>query len=510
MRRRLTRLHCIMHQTGTFLELLALLLLLPLFFWIFVRLSNYNSPESWTTFFAFMVPAVISLVVGIILRFSFKNTGLDLTSSMLLCTVAWLAASALGAIPFCIALDAEYIDGYFEAMSGFSTTGITVLSGLDTMPHSILFWRSLTQWLGGIGILSFFLLATVGTEGAHYMAGAEAHKISSGRPAPGMFSTLKIITGIYVLFTAIAAVSFRLVGMSLFDAVCHALTSISTSGFSTHDASIAFFRNEVEHYRLMEYLVMFFMILGGINFLVHFRVLTGNFKALWDNIEIRYWWRLILAFTGFIMIEHLWKSGLLKGIFTSDFRLTFDTMEHVFRTSSFQVIAMLTTTGYGTESLNSDFFPAGSRQLFLVMMVIGGCVGSTSGGFKVLRIAILYRLMKRELFRIRNSSKAISSLIIDKKPISDDEIHRVSGLFFIWIVFIVIGAGVTALLSSHGPWESLSGMFSVVCNIGPCYISGAEMAELNSFVKITYIIGMLAGRLEIIPVLLLFSRQSWK
>ena len=189
MTQRFTRLHCIMYLTGMFLELLALVLLLPLLFWALTRFTDYNSPESWRTFLAFIIPAVASLVVGLFMRLHFKNTGLDLTSSMLLCTVAWLAASALGAIPFCIAIDASYIDAYFEAMSGFTTTGITVFSGLDDMPHSILFWRSLTQWLGGIGILSFFLLAALGTEGTHYMAGAEAHKISSGRPAPGMFST---------------------------------------------------------------------------------------------------------------------------------------------------------------------------------------------------------------------------------------------------------------------------------------------------------------------------------
>ncbi|MHC4291137.1 MAG: TrkH family potassium uptake protein [Planctomycetota bacterium] len=510
MRQGFTRLHCIMHLTGTFLELLALLLLLPLLFWGLTRFTDYNSPESWRTFLAFIIPAAASLGLGLFMRSYFKNTGLDLTSSMLLCTVAWLVASALGAIPFCIAIDASYIDAYFEAMSGFTTTGITVFSGLDDMPHSILFWRSLTQWLGGIGILSFFLLAALGTEGAHYMAGAEAHKISSGRPAPGMFSTLKILWGVYTLFTVAAGVSYALAGMSIFDSVCHALTTLSTGGFSPHDASIAFYRDGFAHYKLIEYLVTFFMMLGGINFLVHFRVLTGDFKALWDNIEVRYWWRMILGFTGFIIIEHLWKTGALKQLFTSGTGVTLSDMEHIFRTTIFQVIGVLTTTGFGTEDIGSDFFPAVTRQLFLVMMVIGGCVGSTGGGFKVLRIAILNKLMKRELFRIRNSSKTISPLVIDHKPVSDDEIHRVGGLFFIWIVFLIVGGAITALFSSHGPWESLSGMFSAVGNIGPCYMSVNEMIEIDPVVKITYIIGMLAGRLEIIPVLLLFSRKSWK
>jgi len=510
MQRRLARLHCIMHLTGTFLLLLAGLLLMPLIFWILARMTDYDSPESWQTFIAFVIPASASLVLGLFMRSYFKNTGLDLTSSMLLCTVAWLGASALGAIPFCIAINASYVDAYFEAMSGFTTTGITVFSGLDAMPHSILFWRSLTQWLGGLGILSFFLVVAFGSKGAHYMAGAEAHKISSGRPVPGMFGTLRILWGIYILFTVAAAASYVLAGMNIFDAICHALTTLSTGGFSPHDASIAFYREGGYHYRLIEYLVTFFMMLGGINFLVHFRILTGDFKALWDNVEVRYWWRMILAFTGFIMIEHLWKTGALAHIFTAGFNLTLGDMEHIFRTTIFQVIGVLTTTGFGTEDIGSDFFPAVTRQLFLVMMFIGGCVGSTGGGFKVLRIAILSKLMKRELFKIRNSSNTVSPLIIDSKPVSNDEAHRVGALFFAWVIFLIIGGAITALFSSHGPWESLSGMFSAVGNIGPCYISVADMIEIHPFVKIIYIIGMLAGRLEIIPVLLLFSCRSWK
>jgi len=147
--------------------------------------------------------------------------------------------------------------------------------------------------------------------------------------------------------------------------------------------------------------------------------------------------------------------------------------------------------------------------LFLVMMVIGGCVGSTGGGFKVLRIAILNRLMLRELFKIRVSGRASSGLIIDKKRVPEDEIQRVAALFFTWIALLVVGGGITALFSKHGAYESISGMFSALGNIGPCYISVQEMIEISPVVKLTYIVGMLAGRLEILPVLLLFSRKAW-
>ncbi|MHC4526406.1 MAG: potassium transporter TrkG, partial [Planctomycetota bacterium] len=191
-----------------------------------------------------------------------------------------------GAIPFVIALPVSYLDAYFEAMSGFTTTGITVFAGLDAMPQSILFWRSFTQWLGGVGILSFFLLITYGTSGAHQIFGAESHKISSGRPTPGLFGTLKILWSIYALFTVLAASAYALEKMPVFDAICHSLTTLSTGGFSPHDASIEYYRiNGHANYRLIEYTAAFFMMLGGINFLVHYRLLTGNVKALWDNLE---------------------------------------------------------------------------------------------------------------------------------------------------------------------------------------------------------------------------------
>ncbi|MHC4759152.1 MAG: potassium transporter TrkG, partial [Planctomycetota bacterium] len=181
-----------------------------------------------------------------------------------------------------------------------------------------------------------------------------------------------------------------------------------------------------------------------------------------------------------------------------------------FRNTIFQVIAILTTTGFGTEDIGSDFFGALSRQLFLIMMVIGGCVGSTGGGFKVLRVAILNKLIRRELFKLRVPSRASTPLVIDQAILADDESHRIAGLFFVWIVLIAIGGCITALFSRLGALESVSGMFSAIGNIGPCYISIPDMIKIHPVVKITYIFGMLAGRLEIIPVLLLFSRKAWR
>ncbi|MHC4425309.1 MAG: TrkH family potassium uptake protein [Planctomycetota bacterium] len=508
MRNGFRRVNCIFHFVGGLLEILGLILLFPL---IVVLIYWGQMGDGWRSATAFAITALISFSLGMVLRNKFKAEKLDTTASMLMCAVGWLLVSAMGALPFVIAIGSNCLDAYFEAMSGFTTTGITVLSGLDNMPKSILFWRALTQWLGGIGILSFFLMTISQAGGAHHIFGAESHKISSSRPAPGLFNTLRILWVIYAMFTISAAVILAIEKMPVFDAICHALTTLSTGGFSPHDQSIEFYRSTNHpNYRLIEYTLIFFMMLGGINFLVHYRVMTRDLKALWDNVEIRYWWRLVAAFTAVIVIDHLRKTGALGALFTHGKAISLDEFERSFRLSLFQVMSILTTTGFGTQDIGSDFFGATSRQLFLAMMVIGGCVGSTSGGFKVLRVVILNRLMFRELFKLRTSGKASAGLVIDKKIAPEDEVHRVAALFFTWMVLLLLGGAITALLSNQGALQSVSGMFSAVGNIGPCYISADAMRNIHPVVKLTYIFGMLAGRLEILPVLLLFSRKAWK
>ncbi len=501
MRNRFARLEAVLHYTGCLLQLLGVVVVLPL---PIVAIYWRHPGEGWNTAAAFLMPALVSATVGGVMRRAFRSRELDTTGGMLLCALGWLAASAVGALPFVAGLGSSYLDGYFEAMSGFTTTGITVFSGLDAMPRSVLFWRALTQWLGGVGILSFFLAIVFRGSGAHHIFGAESHKISSGRPAPGLFHTLKILWGIYALFTAVIAGALCLEGMSLFDSVCHSFTALSTGGFSPHDASIGWYAaNGVGSPRLIEYTLVLGMMLGGVNFLVHYRVLTGSFRALWDNLEIRWWWGLLAAFTGLVVfgVWHGASPAVRAG----------EGFEGVFRHGLFQVMSILTTTGFATRDIaDGDYFPALARQLFLVMMVIGGCVGSTGGGIKVQRVAMLARSVGRELFKLRVPRRASSGLVIDGRRVPESEIDRVAALFFAWVALLVVGGAITALFSGLGAVESASGMFSALGNIGPCYITGPEMVAIHPVVKTTYIVGMLAGRLEILPVLLLFSRKAWR
>jgi trk system potassium uptake protein TrkH len=505
MRNRYNTLQIVFNLIGSLLIVFSIFFLLP----VIVAVLSGEVQNSSLTVIAFIVPSSLCMAFGILCRTLLRPGSPTSLQAMLICGLAWIVFSAFGALPFIIALDVPILDGFFEAMSGFTTTGITMFSGLDAMPRSILFWRSLTQWIGGLGILTFFLAVTYRGGGAHALFGAESHKIGMERPVPGLANTLKILWLIYTGFTAAIILLLMLAGMSFFDSVCHSFTALSTGGFSPHDASIAYYQSSgYPYFRAIEYILVLGMLLGGMNFLVHYRVFRRDLKALFDTTEMRYWWSFIACFFVIIAIE---RSVEIAPVTLSSVHGGFwQQIETTARAVIFQVVAIITTTGFSTQDIGSPFFGHVARQLFLVMMVIGGCVGSTGGGLKVFRIAILTKLIRRELYRLRVPRRALSDIIIDGKLLDVNEVYRVGSLFFAWIVLLIVGGVMTALLSSYGPLESASGMFSALGNIGPCYIPVNDMASLNPVIKIIYILGMLAGRLEILPVLLLFSMRAWR
>ena len=450
----------------------------------------------WT----FVAPAVLSFVLGFVLKRDVAFPRLSTRQAMMLCALGWVVISALGAIPFSLGLKGvHYLDAFFESVSGFTTTGITMLTGLDVMPKSVLLWRSVIQWLGGLGILTFFLaiMATRGAADALYSA--ETHKIFSKRPAPGLFNTLRILWGIYLGYTVIAALLFYFEGMSRFDAVCHAMTALSTGGYSPHDASIDYYRLAgFQHYRAIEYTVTFMMFLGGVNFFIHYRVLTGGLRALWDNLEMRLWWGMLLGATACVMFSRFLANG-------------FQGVESTFRYAVFQVVSLATTTGFGTKDIGTSYFAPLAKQVFMLLMVVGGCVGSTGGGVKVLRIGVLMKMVGRQLRHVMHGSHAVTPVMVDGEVLETEELRRVSALFFAWMALLAIGSGATALFAPDlDAFQAASGMFSALGNIGPCYISVDAMTQLHPVVKVTYIVGMLAGRLEILPILLLFRSRAWR
>ena len=486
--------HTVFNLLGSLIMIQGILLLLPL-----VLVFLYHEG---TLLYAFLLPSLLSIVVGFLLIKLTKPRKVGRIQGMLICGMAWIVLSLFGCIPFIMGAKASFLDAYFETVSGITTTGITIFTNIEIIPRSVLFWRSLIQWLGGLGILTFFLAITFRSTTTHFqLFSAESHKIDSTRPTPSIFKTAIILWILYLLFTLCEVVVLKFLGLSIFDAVCHSLTTLSTGGFSTYDASIDYFRRAgYEHYRAIEYVVVFFMFLGGVNFLLHYKILSGRFRDVNNNTELRYFVVIIFSASLLILLDHYRRFPGYSLV----------ELEHSFRNAIFTVVSLITTTGYGTRDISDSFFPAMSKQIFLILMLIGGCVGSTGGGVKVLRIAILFKAFKGQIVKLRLPRRALSEVVIDRQIVPDFEIKRITGLFCGWLFLIMIGGFITAFLTNLGGWASFSGMFSAVGNIGPCYISVEKMSQLPATVKITYIFGMLAGRLELLPVLLIFSPRAWR
>jgi len=451
----------------------------------------------------FVYSALITFAFAYLIRFLTKNhlSKMDLPTAMLLTSVSWLLLSVFGALPFMFGLDKGFIDALFESVSGFTTTGITVFQGLDTYPASIIFWRSMIQWLGGLGILTFFLFITTSSEGNLWqLFGAEGHKINSSRPFPNVYNTIKVFWAIYAGFTLLETLILWMLGLNFFEAFTHSLTTLSTGGFSNHDASIAYYQQAgYANYKAIEYVITLFMLMGGINFFVHYKWIKEDRLYWWKDIETKTYFKVILSFTLITIV------GVMLANQTININL-----EETFRKTIFQIVSVITTTGFGTEDIGSTFFPTITKQIFIVLMITGGCVGSTSGGIKLMRVVILNKLIKREVTKIRLPQKSVLPVTVNKNIIGQEELMRVSGLIFGWIILIAIGAGITALFSDLDAFQSFSGMASAVGNIGPFYFSVSKMISLSPIIKITYIVGMLAGRLELLPIYILLTLKSWR
>lgn len=487
-------LSTILNVLGALTLVMGGLLLLPIFFSLAIK--EYHVIDS------FLLSSVISLAVGSILRFSFKHYRVNFKESMLICGTAWILLCIFAALPFLFETEKNFLDCYFETVSGFTTTGITIFTNIEALPKTIILWRSFTQWLGGLGIITFFLAisANSGTGFSHLLS-AESHKIDSARLTPSVNKTAAILWGVYTGLSVIQIVILKLLGMTFFDAVNHTMTALSTGGFSPYDSSINYYYlNGYKNYKAIEYVLTYFMFLGGMNFVLHYKFFKREFNELFGNREFQIYTLIVVITTGLILLN-LYRLTSGNEIFP---------METAFRKTIFTVVSIITTTGFGTEDINSGYFPAIAMQIFLVLMVIGGCIGSTAGGIKVQRGIILNRLFWRQIKRLRMPEGALSYVKYQGELVSINELQRISGLFAGWLLFLGFGGFITAFFTDLNGWQAFSGMFSAMGNIGPCYFSVDTMAHLPAVVKITYIFGMLAGRLEILPVLLIFSRKAWK
>jgi trk system potassium uptake protein TrkH len=493
MRNRLAYLKPVLQYLAALCWVFGFVLLLPaLFHTPLVYLGAGGCPVS-----AFLLPTALAWTVGGVFRGGWHLERLDSSRAMLVCALGWVLLSALGALPFVIGLRMPFTDAFFESVSGFTTTGFTLFSDPSALPPPLLFWRSLMQWLGGLGILTFFLGITFASGAAPHLSTAESQQLAGRRPVPSLFGTLRIMWGIYTVLTLVWVGLLAVLGLPLFEAVLHGMTTIATGGFSSHGTSIAHFSGpEYAHPRAIQYVIITGMLLGGTSFVVHYRLLCGQVRALWDTLEVRLYALFLVAFTGVLMLDHLLHAGPDSG-------------ETLFRTSLFHVTSLLTSAGFTTHELGSGYFPVASRYVFLVLMVVGGCSGSTSGGFKLIRIGTLWRMVGREVRRLIHGRSVVSLVVVDGRKVEDEDVSRTAALFFAWLVLIAAGAVLLALRADLEPMAALSAMVSAVGNMGPSTMPFDALIELGTGPRFCLILGMLAGRLEVLPRLLLLNRRAW-
>ncbi|MDR8391139.1 TrkH family potassium uptake protein [Aliifodinibius sp. S!AR15-10] len=457
-----------------------------------------------TTWHSFLYSASIAFAVGGALYYFFKpENELRIREGFLVVSLTWLFLSLVGALPFVISgIIPSYTDAVFETMSGLTTTGATILGGttsdgfhnpqIEAIPRSMLFWRSLAHWLGGMGIivLSIAILPLLGIGGMQLFQ-AESPGPTTDKLTPRVQETAKLLWVVYVAFTA---VEFLLLwihpSMDWFDSLNHAFATLATGGFSTKNASIAAFDSVY-----IDLVITLFMFLAGINFALHFRLLKGDTDSFLDNREVRFYSLVVLGGTLLVSLSLFLFNSYSVG--------------EALRYGSFQVVSIVTTTGFGTSDYEL-WYPLGAFALFLLFFT-GGCAGSTGGGIKMIRWLIIIRNTFREIKQIIHPKAILPIRIGDK--IVDHNIQRTVLSFFIFYI-LIFGIG-TLIITAFG-YDLLSATgASIAClgNIGPGW---GDFGPTDNFAHVPYlgkwllIMLMMVGRLEVFTVLLIFTPTFWK
>jgi len=451
----------------------------------------YREPD----FLPLAISVVITLLGGYLIEricFRAKDDEIRHREAFAIVSLGWIVVAFFGTIPFLLAgTFSSFIDAYFETMSGFTTTGATVLTNIESQPHGILFWRNFTQWLGGMGIivLGIAILPKLAVGGRQLLA-AESPGPSLEILKPRITETAKIMWGIYLLFSLSEVILLKLAGLTLFDSFIHMFSTMSTGGFSSHTSSIGFFDRA-----RVETIITIFMFLAGGNFALYYYLLKGNPKALFKDSEFRFYGFVMI--TAIILVTfNLW-GGTYESIWSS------------FRHAVFQVVSINTTTGFATQDFN--LWPPLSRGILLLLMFVGGCAGSTAGAMKNIRILILLKKGYQELLRLAHP-RAVIPVRLGGRPVEERVIAGITGFFILYILLFVISSLILMKLGIDMV-SSVTATAATIGNIGPGLgLVGASQnyAFLPPVAKVTLCLNMLLGRLEIYTVLVLLLPSTWR
>lgn len=436
-----------------------------------------------------------SIVVFIIVRYfsgGIDKENLSTRDGFLFVTLSWVMASLLGALPFYLSgAIPSFADAYFETMSGFTTTGASILTEIELLPRSLLFWRSLTHWLGGMGIvvLTVAILPALGIGGLQ-LINAESPGPTVDKLTPRISETAKILWLIYLGLTVAETLLLLMGGMNLFDSLTHTFGTVATGGYSTKNTGVAYFNSAY-----FDAVITVFMILAGINFSLHFWLITGKIKTLLRDSELK-------GYLGIIIISVI--------IITWDvFGKNYSSIWESLRFASFQVASIITTTGFATADYEK--WPFMSQAILFILMFVGGCSGSTGGGIKVLRLITLLKQGFNEMKYLIHP-RGVFTLRINRRPVKKDIVYAISGFFFLYILMLLITTFVAA--SSGADVEtSFTSALATLGNIGPGFGKVGPTENFGffpSYVKWWFSFAMLTGRLELYTVLILFTSAFWR
>ena len=468
------RLQKISGIVGRFLQIYALLTVIPAGVALF-----YSEPLVNISLFVFS--SMVSLLAGTIMVLAGKADEPSVKEAIVSTVLGWVLAVLIGAIPlthFMLPLDAV-----FESMAGLTTTGISILLEPSRLPHSMLFWRSFMQWIGGLGILTFFIAVIRESGGiSQRLFSAEAHKTDPGSIRPSLRKSTIDLWRVYGFTTTVLAGIYLALGMDGFNALIHSFSALSTGGFSSSSASIGAYSHAIQAATVP------FMFIGGVNFVLLYRFLRAEFKPIIHNTEFKVYTAIFLAITGIIF-----------------YNLSFTQTATPLLDAAFQTAAVISSTGYSTMDITALMLPV--QIVLLAAMFIGGSLGSTAGGLKVFRLTAMIKLLKTRLRAYSLPKSAVNKVKIDGEILKDEAVKTISVLLFAWVAVTFTSALALVTLDGVTFLGGLSAAVSAAGNMGPVYFSGQTLVNLSIGSKLVLILGMLAGRLEMLPLLALLNKK---
>ena len=443
---------------------------------------------------AFVWTMLLLVLIGAPLRLFVKaeQTNLRAREGFLVVSLSWILLSVFGALPFVFSgVIPSFVDALFEAVSGFTTTGATIMPNVEGHPHGIMFWRSFTHWIGGMGVLVLTLALLPQMSGrTSHLVRAESPGPTLSKIVPRMGDTAKIL---YLIYGALTVIEFLLLmpaGMNAYDAAIHALGTAGTGGFSNYGASVGHFDSA-----LIDVIITLFMVLFGVNFVIYYKMLLRDWQDIRANEELRWFLAIFLGATAIITLTLLPEEG------------NFIT---ALRYASFQVASIMSTTGYATA--NYDLWPLTARMLILVLLFFGSCAGSTAGGMKICRIGMLSKQAVRE---VRHTIQPRKAMVVrfEGKAVDEGVLRQTATFAFIYVALILLGGFLLSLENRYDMMTNFSAALTCVSNVGPGFGAvgpAGSFAGYGPFGKLLSSFLMLAGRLEIFPMLALFHPAIWR